>query len=220
MTEAQEAARGSGVTAGGSIGAVFGSPRPRDIILALLIGAIVAAGGAAAVLRQDPLYFSRATLLIDQPRAVATSPDEGPIVKLSRLRFKYAGLVSTSRIAGPVARDLHLSVSRVRRAVRGVIDPLSLLLFVDVRMDDRSLVLRVAQQTAMQVIADAQQEQTSLGVQPKDRFEFSLVDQASVPDKIAPSGNRATAVAAVGGSLAAAAVYVLMRLLFGRRRRA
>jgi capsular polysaccharide biosynthesis protein len=173
---------------------------------------VLAAGlGAVAVSAQTPTYFSEAALLIDQPRAIAESPNEGIVVKLSRLRAKYTGLVGTSRIAGPVAQALDLPERSVANALVATADPLSLLLTVSARTSDAALSRRIAQAAAERLAEYVREEQEADKIPPAQRFSLFIVDAASPPLRISPTGQRRKAVAAVAGLMAIGAAYVILR---------
>lgn len=178
----------------------------RNPLLAAAVGLLVGGLVAGSFLVRSPVYRSTATLLIDQPAAIALSPNEGLIAKLSRLRFKYTDLVSTDRIAEPVAADLGLATGEVAGSVSASAPANSLLLHVTARNNDPETARRIAQATAEQVAEDARREQIEVGVDPGRRFSFVLVDEASGAAKVQPSTRRAAGAAGVSGLLAAGAV--------------
>src|SRR5947208_10184047 len=67
----------------------------------LIVATIVGLAASYAVAKGTHRYQSLALVEIDQPLAIAASPDDGVVAKLSRLRYKYAGLMRTETFAAP-----------------------------------------------------------------------------------------------------------------------
>src|SRR4051812_16120344 len=97
-----------------------------SLVVATLVGLVA----AYATSKAAPRYQSLALVEIDQPRAIAVSPDDGVVAKLSRLRYKYSGLMRTDTFAAPVAQKLGLNVNQVTGSVFAVVDASSLLIGV------------------------------------------------------------------------------------------
>jgi capsular polysaccharide biosynthesis protein len=151
--------------------------------------------------------------LIDQPRSIAASTDPGVVNKLSTLRLKYTGLVGTARIADPVAKKLRLSPLRVEHDLSSLADQTSLLIFVIARDSNPAIAQGVAQAAAAQVVDDAAQQQRAYKIPSQFQYFFSVVTPATPPLKIEPTDKRVGAVGAVGGVLAGAAAFLVLRLL-------
>jgi hypothetical protein len=164
------------------------------------------------VLRQPARFLSAATVLIDQPVAIANSNDASIVDKLSRLRLKYGGLARTSVIAGPVAQKLELSDRLVVRSVSSTIVPQTLLFTIEARARGAMLAQKIAQAAAEQVAAYAQQEQEANAIPADKQFKLTVVINADRGFKFTPTNSRLMAVAAVGGLMGLAFGYVLMRL--------
>lgn len=183
--------------------------RIRALTIAVPIALLLAAIGAAVVLAGTPTYQSSATLVIDQPRAIAASGDASVIDKLSRLRYKYSGLVDTERITLPVAKQTGVPVDTVAKALYAEVDPLSLLLVVGARSTDASRSRSLAAAAASEVVAYVQQEQQTASIPPNERFTFAVVIPVMKVQKISPTSARAGAVAValglvgLGGTLGA-----------------
>src|SRR5258708_1332335 len=82
----------------------FGAALRTAPLLALLIGVLLAIGGAVVGWHLNasgtPIYTSRTVMAIDQPYGMATAGSEGLLLKLVTLRVKYQGLASTDAMAG------------------------------------------------------------------------------------------------------------------------
>src|SRR3954454_22429394 len=89
-----------------------------SLVVATLVGLVA----AYATSKAAPRYQSLALVEIDQPRAIAVSPDDGVVAKLSRLRYKYSGLMRTDTFAAPVAQKRGLNVNQVTGSVFAVVD--------------------------------------------------------------------------------------------------
>lgn len=180
--------------------------------LAIPVALVLAAVGAAAVLAGAPMYQSSATLIIDQPRAIAASGDGSVIDKLSRLRYKYSGLVDTERITVPVAQQTGVPERTVAKALYATVDPLSLLLVIGARGTNATQVRRLASAAANELVSYVQQEQAAAQIPATNRFTFAVVVPVQDVTKISPTSSRAGAVAValgligLGGTLAATAL--------------
>jgi capsular polysaccharide biosynthesis protein len=186
--------------------------------IAIVVAAVVAGVTAALVLAAAPTYESRATLAIDQPEAVAKSPDTGVIEKLDRLRQKYVGLAETTRILAPVSSRTDTPVGDLRRDTDVVVAPESLLLFPTARADTQRAAQRRAEALADAVVAYADREQADNGIPSADRYRFSVEEGASAATKISPTNRSAVAGAALMAIAAFGAAYVVLQLSSARRR--
>lgn len=177
----------------------------------LLVGAVAAvlavlAAGLLA-LPGGPVWQSRATLLIDQPQAIAVSQDPGIIEKLSRLRFKYAGLVGTADFADLVddptaeAGDAQLLAS---------VPPDSLLLHVGAR-GDRDTVQGLSDAGAAALIDYVDRELNELELAPEQRFTLTVVSPASAPQRLDGSRRGLALATLVGAGALGVASFVLRR---------
>ncbi len=73
---------------------------------AIVVGLLVGLVASLLVKVRDPVYSSKAILLMDQPGAISLDSGDGVVLKLSRLRLKYAGLVGTNAINAAVAHNV------------------------------------------------------------------------------------------------------------------
>jgi hypothetical protein len=138
---------------------------------------------------------------------------------LSRLRIKYGDLAGTRAMLDPVAERLNVDVGVVRRTSRVLVPPPSLLMFSRGESGNPARAQQVAQTMAEEMVTYADDEQRSAGVAPDQRIVLSVVTPATPPLKIRPEASRAVRVAALGGLLTLAVLYVLQRLLAALRGR-
>jgi len=185
----------------------------RNIVFALILGVLAAAGGAAIGLKQPTLYSGKAIMLIDQPRLVANSTDEGPIRKLALLRLKYAELADTPAITGPASAQLGTTEVQVRDHVMAIANPQTLLLEIDATNSTLSGADRTANTVAQTVATYADQEQARQGVPQLDRYGFTIVQPASLAAKTQPSTHRALQAALALGLIGFGLAYVVLQMI-------
>jgi capsular polysaccharide biosynthesis protein len=185
----------------------------RNLVFALILGVLAAAGGAAIALKQPTVYSGKAQLIIDQPKAIAAAKDNGPILKLAVLKVKYADLAKSPAIAGPAAQELGLSQQRVTDNIVASAPPSDLLVVLTSEASARSTAERMANAVGTSIINYADQEQARLGVAPADRYNFSFVQQATSAAKIQPTAKRALQAAVGLGVIATVLAYVILQLL-------
>ena len=175
---------------------------------AIVAGVVVGLAGAYATRHTTPTFQSQALLEIDQPHAVAVSVDDGVIAKLSRLRFKYAGLLRTQTLALPVAQKTNLPLGEVASAIFVNVDPDTLVLSVGARTHNRDDTLKIAAATAQELIDYTKREQASLKVPATSQITWTLVTPATPAVKISPTEQRSVLVGlgafvfVTGGALA------------------
>jgi hypothetical protein len=183
--------------------------------LGLVAGVLLAALGIALLTVVDGAtrHESTAVLLIDQPAGLSVAQDAGLIDKLSRLRFKYAGLVTTATFAEQVASAAGTSAEETQEALFSTADPGSLLLHVGARHDDPLEARELAGAAAQEVVQYAAEEQAEAAVPDENRFAFQIVTPAiegqRMPDPLDRYGIAATIL---GGALALASALGLMLL--------
>jgi capsular polysaccharide biosynthesis protein len=189
----------------------------RNLLIAALLGVIAGIGGGFVAMKQTPVYRGQAQLLIDQPRALALSPDDGPILKLDLLKIKYANLANTPAIAGPAAAALGLPESVVADAVTATPTPQSFLVTVDANASTRARARAIANTVAQSISTYADQEQARIGVAPENRYGFSTVHRATT-SKAQPTVSRAIKAAAVLAVVVFVGAYVILQLLSAQPR--
>lgn len=181
---------------------------PDELRQPLLLGAVTAvlvtAVALAALLTGTPVWRSTAVLSIDQPRALAASDDAGIIDKLSRLRFKYVGLVGTDRLAVPVAKRLGEPVQQVRGRLSAEAQLTDLLVRVSGTDDTRAGARRTTEALAAELLAQVKAEQAATGAPPAAQVQLSVVQGAVAQEQIAPGRTRSLAAAVLQGLLAGA----------------
>lgn len=184
-------------------------------LAALVVGALAALVAGVAVDSAAPTYRSQALLTIDQPGAIAASPNDGVIAKLSRLRSKYTGLVRTEVFAQPVADRTGLSVGTLIGATSAAADPSSLLVLLRAQAHDASLAQTIARAMSEHLVDYVDQEQVANHIPRNERVSFTVVTPAQSATKISPSRQRVYLIA--GGAFIIAAGLVFAAIYVGRR---
>lgn len=185
----------------------------RNVVVALLLGAIAAIAGAAISLNHDTVFQSRATLLIDQPAIIAKAADDAPLVKLSLLRLKYIALANTPAITGPAAAQLGMTENAVASGITAAAPPATLVLTVSGQAGNRARASQLADAVANSISAYADQEQQQLNVPPAARYRLTLVQPAPPAARITPTKTHAAKVGIVLGAICTLLAYAIMQLL-------
>jgi capsular polysaccharide biosynthesis protein len=185
------------------------------VVAALATGILAALVAGVTTLGTTPTYRSQALLAIDQPGAIAASPDDGIIAKLSRLRAKYAGLVRTQEFAEPVATELSLPVGALVTATSATADPASLLVVIRAQTHDREDAVTIAAAMSEHLVDYAATEQAATNIPANQRVSFRVVTPALPADKVSPTRERAILVASGAFLLAAGLVFAVFYV--GRR---
>jgi len=159
----------------------------RALRLAVVVAVVGLVAGALATLARPTHYTSSTTLLIDDPYQLATAGQEGTVLKLDVLRIKYAGLVGTEAIAGPVAARLGLPVSAVLQSVVPEVPEESLLLRVQASWSTPAGARRLSTAVADELHAFVAREVAATGVAEHDRYSLSVVDPATPAVAVGPS---------------------------------
>jgi capsular polysaccharide biosynthesis protein len=164
---------------------------------ALLGAVVVGLVGLAllTVLAGEPTFSSEATIAIDQVERIAAAESPDIIDKLSRLRLKYAGLVTTRAVAGPVAEEVDRDEDLVAGSLYSYLYPDSLLLAVGARHRDPAAAEEMARAAADFVVEMAAEEQEEAGVDDADRFELTVVTPAREGARVDQPQQRAGVVA-------------------------
>lgn len=176
----------------------------RRLALALAVAGLLCGVAAALlwlVLPPAAVYESSATLLIDQVRAVSLADDAGLIDKLGRLRFKYAGIVTTQLFTEPLAQELGRPEPAVRGALFARVDPASLLMEVGARGGDPQGVLALAGAAAEHLTEYVRSEQAAAGVAPDDTYTMAIVTPATPAAALTGRSERLAPVAAIGAGI-------------------
>ena len=191
----------------------------RSLAAALLVGAVVGVLSGILATRGAVTYTSQAAMLIDDPYSLATAADEGQIIKLSDLRFKYASLASTEVIAGPVASALNVPVGVVEGSTTVSAPSSSLLMYVSARWVTPGFAEQLATSVAQQISAYIQQEEATYNVPAASRYRAVVVNPASAAVGSGPSRSHAGLVGLGAAAGAAVVVFVLSQLVWEPRLR-
>lgn len=174
----------------------------------VLVATIVGLAAAYATSKGTPRYQSLALVEVDQPRAIAVSPDDGIVAKLSRLRYKYAGLMRTETFQAPVAQNLNVGVGVVAQSLFVGLDQTSLLIAVGAHTSNPAEAQRIANAAAQGLVSYAAKEQVNDNIPAVERISFAVVTPAGPGVKVSPTHTRialvglGTFVFIVAGSLA------------------
>ena len=205
--------------ADGPVWASLRRPSPRNVVIAVVAAIVAFAIGAAVVLSRPATYYSQSTLLIDNPSQLAAAADEGTIAKLSGLRAKYAALVHTPAIAGPVARRLDIPVGEVYGSANTFLGLQSLVLVSGATADKPAKAQRIAQAVADEISRYVRDEHVRFHVPLPQRFTITVVNKAYPGQKSSPTRRHAATVGLISGGLVLAGLYVLLELIAARRPR-
>lgn len=172
------------------------NPRNLAVLIAisLIAGIIVGLIAAVATKHGTKTFQSQAVLEIDQPTAVALSTDDGVIAKLSRLRYKYAGLINTETFATPVAAKLGLPTGAVLGTLYPIVDPATLIMAVGARSHDRTQAQQLANAGAQELVDYTQTEQNALKVPDTAKISFRIVTPAGQAIRTAPTDQRVSLI--------------------------
>lgn len=173
------------------------------VVLALVIGL----AAALVVKRSSPTYLANAGTLLDEPKAVAVSTDAGVIDKLSRLRFKYSGILRSDTVVDAVAKKTGISRSDAADALASRADPNSLLLVVGARADSEKKAVRLANAFADELSSYVATEQKTNRIPPLLTLELRVVAPARDASQLTPT-QRQEEVAGAAAFLATLVVVV------------
>jgi capsular polysaccharide biosynthesis protein len=188
------------------------APQRRGALLAtiaILAGLVVGFLTSALVQAKTPVYRSSAVLLMDQPGAISLSQGDGVVLKLSRLRLKYVGIVGTEVINQPVSKQLRLRADRLGGVVTATApgDNLNIVITSQTTTKARAVPLAAATATQLQHYLD--NEQTLARIASNVRLHLTLVQPASAAAESGNGDHRRAVVGIAAGVLAAAAVAAL-----------
>jgi hypothetical protein len=193
-----------------------------SVMIATAVGLV---GGAvtASVARSRPArYLSQATVLLDQPVAMAISGSEGVVVKLSDLREKYVALAATAPVIDAAANLAGLTPGVVAGDQLITEGQNSLTIQVGGQSTDPRVARQVAQGMAQAISQYVAHEQAGLpqdAVPPVDRIEARVIQPASAPAKVSPSNRRVAVAAALVLVVLWLLAYAVTQLALTRRLR-
>jgi capsular polysaccharide biosynthesis protein len=188
-----------------------------NLIAALIISVVLAAGAGFLVLRQEPVYQSQATLLIDQPSAITVQLNDGVLVKLSLLRNKYVALAASSQLLGPASEATGIPIEQLA-TVRAFAPPNSLLILTVAQGPDRPATQTLANTMADELSKYVSREQTDAGIPPLDQISLMTIQPAGLGAQVRPTTSHARSVALTTGLAALLGAYVVLQLATARRR--
>jgi capsular polysaccharide biosynthesis protein len=203
-----------------SVRDALGAPSLRNVLVAAILGALVAAVSAALVLRGDAVYQSGTTLLIDQPRVVAAPGGEGVLAKLTLLRSKYVGLLQTELVVLPVAEATNIAPGEIAGAVGAVVPVQSLLFQVTARSSSPARAQEIAAGAGEGLVEYVEREQEAADIPAGEQIILTVVSEAGPGGKVEPTVRRAISVAAAAAVLAMGLAYVAIQLVTAPQRRA
>jgi capsular polysaccharide biosynthesis protein len=185
--------------------------------LVLVLGTLAAAGGAAMALRRTRTYASTASLLIDEPAAVAQSKSGAPLAKLLQLKTAYADLASSPPIAGQAAQELGLSEREVADAVSASAPSSSgFLVLVTANAATPDRAQQIADADARAMTAYAADELSREGIPQENRLQLSVARTAG-PGVLVQPTRKVSFQAAFGyGVLGLLAALAILELVFAR----
>lgn len=192
-------------------------PGLTALVAAVLISVSAGAIAYLVVAQRTPTYLAVTGTLLDQPKAIARSQDAGVIDKLSRLRFKYAGILRSDSVVDPVAARLHLSRGAVAASIVSKGDTGSLLLFVGAQAASSDGAVQLSNQLSQQLAAFIVKEQHDNAIAPIDQVSLEIVAPARGATMVAPT-TRQRYLTTVGAALATLVVALGVADLLRRRR--
>ena len=170
------------------------TPLP-GLVFGVALGVVLAVVSAVIALSGPTVYTSTTVMLINDPLALATAGDQGQLLKLDALRYKYSGLAGTEALAAPVAQELKLPVGQVLGAVTTQVPPETLLMDVVATWSTPSEAAALSQAMADQITAYVKTEEVNNAIPLNDRFTFTAVEAASTPTPVGPSPFHAATLA-------------------------
>jgi hypothetical protein len=181
-------------------------PGPLAVLLAAVVAVLAAAAAGLIVRGSSTTYTSTALVSVDEPRAVAAAGDGGVLDKLSRIRFKYAGLVPTDKLAAPVAERLGVPIGQVRGRMSAAVHVTDLLLRLSCAEPNAATARRCSDALAASMVAFVAQEQSTNGIPADQRLVMASVQPAGPAVGTGPRRSRTFGAAGLAGALAAAGV--------------
>lgn len=176
------------------------------VLLTIVVSIAVGVIAASLTSRRAPTYSSTAKLLINQPQALSLADSDGVVLKLSRLRLKYIGLVGTPVIDNPVAVELKRSPAELGGFLDAIAPAQNLNINVVGISANPQTAQELAQAGAQQLAVYATREQVADGIAPNERFILTLIAPADPATKAAGSRSRPIFVGFGAGVIAAGAV--------------
>lgn len=174
--------------------------------VAIIVGLLVGFLAASLVSARTPIYSSKAVLLMDQPGAISLSDGDGVILKLSRLRLKYAGLVGTQTINASVGIALHEPAAGLAGLVTASAPGSNLNIDIVSATAKKADAVTLASSTATTLQHYINAEQLRAKVAPNLRLQLTLIQPATAVAASGKGDHRQAVVGIAAAVLAAAAV--------------
>lgn len=189
----------------------------RGLVGGVAAGVLLGALGASMVLSGPTTYAAKTVMVIDSPYGLAAAGDEGQMLKLDEVRYKYASLASTYLIAQPVAHSLGLPVGAVLAGTSVAPEADALLLDVTGTWSTPSGATRLSSAVASELSSYVQNENSSYAIPVNDQFFLRAVDPTTAAVAHGPSHSKALTLAVGLGLLGLVAGFALTQLLLNRR---
>jgi capsular polysaccharide biosynthesis protein len=173
------------------------SPLTVLVMVSMALGLLAGGLGAAYVHGRPSAFRSDATLLIDQGPALGAAPDSSEILKLARLRIKYAGIVDSVFFEQPVADRMRLPLRVVQRALTTTVDPGTLVLRMSATMPDPAQARQLVQTAAQYLVSFVRQEQDAYDVPRAQQIDFAVLTPSTPAVRTAPDPGRTALVGVV-----------------------
>jgi capsular polysaccharide biosynthesis protein len=200
-----------------SAGSSRWTPDLAALVMAAVLALVVAAAAALLVSHRPAQYVATSATLLDQPIAIALSQDAGTVDKLSRLRFKYAGILHSDAVLDRVSRDVNVSHDDLVNGLFTRGDPESLLLFISAENSNKAKAVQTANALSTELAGYIDREQLGAKIAARDRISLKVVAPARKAARILPS-RRAQLTAALGAAIATFALVLAIAELQRRRR--
>jgi hypothetical protein len=176
---------------------------------AIVIGLVVGVFAAMLVSARTPVYTSRAVLLMDQPGAISLADGDGVVLKLSRLRLKYVGLVGTQAVNTFVGQQLHETPAALAGLVTARAPEDNLNIVIVSRTTKKALAAPLTAQTSVALQRYIDTEQATARIPANLRLHLSQIQPATIATATGTADHRKAVVGIAAAVLAAAAVAAL-----------
>lgn len=195
---------------------------PRAVMCGLIVGIMLGLMAGALKKQGATVYTATTTMALDDPLGLALAGDEGELIKLSDLRYKYSSLATTDAVAGPVATDLHVPVGLVLEATSVQVPANLLLMYVSGTWSTPGFAMELSTATAQELVHYVQQENATYAIPKSDQFEAVILSSATSATASSPSTSKAVTEGVLvlfGGGVVGFVVFQLAGGLYRSRRR-
>jgi hypothetical protein len=176
-------------------------------LLMALMAAVLAAGITSLLVPTTHTGFTSVALVaLDEPKAVALAKDGLILDKISKVRYKYAGLVGTDAIANPVATRLRVPIDKVRGRLGASAFSTDLLLRLSCSGATSAEARRCTNALAEAVVQYIRDEQQANGIPAALALTATTVQPATRGFEAAPRRNRVRLLSVLVGAMAGGVV--------------